>query len=81
MLQCFPALNLKSVSCFKLVLDAFLRVLLRNNGTKQLLIVFIAPILNKLHLCICLIYFLFRIFSIEANIFANASQHTVSNLI
>jgi hypothetical protein len=63
-----------------LILEPFQRDLLRNIGTKQFLIVFMAPILNKLHLCVCLI-FLFRSFSSEANIFDNASQHAVSDSI
>ncbi len=46
--------SLKPVSCFMLLLDSFLCLLLRNNGSKQLLIAFIGPILNKLYLCICL---------------------------
>jgi hypothetical protein len=40
-----------------------------------------AHILNKYYLGICLIYFLLRIFSNDANVFASASQHTVLNVI
>ncbi len=54
---------------------------MRNSGAKQLLIVFMAPILHKINLCICLIYFLFRIFLNEANTFANASEYTALNMI